>query len=103
MLGLLHEQCRPDRDDHIQILWENIDPRKFVDVQIVVSVCILSQFCVAGFLGNFKKGEFWAVETFDLPYDYESLMHYPGNAFALNGRNVTIVSRVSRFDNSDKN
>lgn len=29
VLGMLHEQARPDRDDHIDILWENIDPSLF--------------------------------------------------------------------------
>lgn len=35
------------------------------------------------------------VETFDLPYDYESLMHYPGHAFAKTNKNVTMFSKVS--------
>lgn len=26
--GLFHEQCRPDRDDYVKVLWENIEPRK---------------------------------------------------------------------------
>lgn len=28
VLGLFHEQCRPDRDDFIKVMWENIDPRR---------------------------------------------------------------------------
>ncbi|KAG4070168.1 hypothetical protein HA402_003858 [Bradysia odoriphaga] len=73
VLGLFHEQCRPDRDDYVDILWSNIDPR---------------------FRRNFEKGGYSILTTFDLPYDYESLMHYPGNAFAKRGENVTIRSKV---------
>lgn len=49
----------------------------------------------AGYYQNFNKMSSDVVETFDLPYDYESLMHYPKNAFAKPNTNVTIVSRVS--------
>ncbi|KAJ6634635.1 Zinc metalloproteinase nas-4 [Pseudolycoriella hygida] len=72
VLGLLHEQCRPDRDDFIDILWNNIDSR---------------------FHRNFVKGDPVTFTTFGLPYDYESLMHYPGNAFAKSGENVTMVAK----------
>lgn len=54
-------------------------------------------FSISHFLGhthNFDKKDNDLVETFDLPYDYESLMHYPNNAFAKPGANVTIVSKV---------
>lgn len=40
------------------------------------------------------KGDFVTLTTFDLPYDYESLMHYPGNAFAKRGKDATMISRV---------
>lgn len=56
-----------------------------------------SDFSISHFLGhthNFDKKDNDLVETFDLPYDYESLMHYPNNAFAKPGANVTIVSKV---------
>ncbi|XP_037035353.1 zinc metalloproteinase nas-4-like [Bradysia coprophila] len=72
VLGLFHEQCRPDRDDYVEILWSHIDPL---------------------FRRNFEKGGYSILTTFDLPYDYESLMHYPGNAFAKRGENVTIRSK----------
>lgn len=73
VLGLLHEQSRPDRDDHVQIVWPNIEPR---------------------FVQNFMKADDATAETFGLPYDFDSLMHYPGNAFARAHRNVTIYAKV---------
>lgn len=78
VLGLLHEQSRPDRDEYVRIVWANIEPQ---------------------FVQNFGKTNWEAVETFGLPYDFDSLMHYPGNAFAKStGDNVTIYALVSRWN-----
>lgn len=75
VLGLLHEQSRPDRDEYVRIVWANIEPQ---------------------FVQNFGKTSWEAVETFGLPYDFDSLMHYPGNAFAKSAAdNVTIYALVS--------
>lgn len=57
-LGFQHEQTRSDRDRHIQIYWNNIDPRMTY---------------------NFQKHRTINLET---PYDYSSIMHYGKYAFA---------------------
>ncbi|KAL6461611.1 hypothetical protein MHYP_G00297550 [Metynnis hypsauchen] len=61
-LGFHHEQCRSDRDKHIQILYQNILP---------------------GLKYSFDK-----VFTNNLgtPYDYGSVMQYPRYAFSKNGK-----------------
>lgn len=43
---------------------------------------------------NFARKDSDLVETFDLPYDYDSLMHYPNDAFAKPGTNTTIIAKV---------
>ncbi|XP_058061249.1 low choriolytic enzyme-like [Anopheles bellator] len=68
VLGLFHEHTRPDRDDYVEIFWDNIAPDE---------------------RHNFYKGSWDYMETFGLPYDYGSLMHYPGTL----GDTVFMVSR----------
>ncbi|XP_026122137.1 low choriolytic enzyme-like [Carassius auratus] len=61
-LGFNHEQTRNDRDNHIQVIWENIrDDMKY----------------------NFNK-----INTLNqgTPYDYSSVMQYERYAFSKNGR-----------------
>ncbi|WP_299272922.1 Dot/Icm T4SS effector Zinc-dependent metalloprotease LegP [uncultured Psychroserpens sp.] len=66
-IGLWHEHSREDRDSHVRIQWVNIDP---------------------GRAHNFDQH---ITDGDDLgPYDFGSIMHYPGTAFSING-DPTIV------------
>jgi len=67
-LGFGHEQTRPDRDDWVEINWENIEWYKGKSMAY-----------------NFKKSSRNSF-TLDQPYDYYSIMHYPRNAFSKNGQ-----------------
>ncbi|XP_030581391.1 high choriolytic enzyme 1-like [Archocentrus centrarchus] len=67
-LGFHHEQVRSDRDQYVSILTENIMP---------------------GQEGNFVKVQTNNLQT---PYDFNSVMHYPGTAFSRNGQ-PTIVAK----------
>jgi len=62
-LGYFHEQSRPDRDDHVNVLWQNIHP----DMAY-----------------NFDK--MMDTSTFNVPYDIRSIMHYDSYAFSNNGQ-----------------
>ncbi|XP_036375464.1 low choriolytic enzyme-like [Megalops cyprinoides] len=65
-LGFVHEQTRSDRDQHVKILYENIEP----DME-----------------SNFRKIETNNLET---PYDYNSVMEYGRYAFSKN-KKPTII------------
>ena len=74
-LGRIHEQNRPDRDDHIRIAWENMkNPEK----------CIYF---------NKKK---WPL-THDVPYDYRSIMHYGAGFCSKSWGKNTVIPLVSKF------
>jgi len=62
-LGQWHEQSRPDRDEFIDINWENMP---------------------LGAIPQFIKQDPTLVNMTD-PYDYDSLMHYEHDAFSNNG------------------
>ncbi|QKZ13337.1 Dot/Icm T4SS effector Zinc-dependent metalloprotease LegP [Spirosoma sp. KUDC1026] len=66
-VGLWHEQSREDRNSFVQIVWANIDP---------------------SMQHNFDQH---IADGDDLgAYDYGSIMHYPANAFSINGQ-ATII------------
>jgi len=61
-LGLEHEHIRADRDQYVQIQWENIDPEKRHNFDLAPA-------------GSQVYGE----------YDYASIMHYGTSNFSING------------------
>ncbi|XP_054713347.1 zinc metalloproteinase nas-14-like [Uloborus diversus] len=68
-LGFLHEQSRHDRDDYINLIWENI---------------------VEGMEQNFEKLPPWQLDDLSLDYDYKSIMHYSAHMFAKDRSKPTI-------------
>lgn len=74
-IGLFHEQSRSDRDDHIRILWDNIQQG---------SAYVVDQF---------RQYSEQGLQGSDLgPYDFDSVMHYSSEAFAA-GNAPTMVKK----------
>ncbi len=63
-IGLIHEQCRNDRDNYINIFWQNIIPD------------YMSQFDI------YPSGTIRDIGTFD----FSSIMLYSSDAFSINGQ-----------------
>ena len=72
-LGLFHMQGRPDRDDYVEIKFDNIQ---------------------SGKEHNFQKCD--ECLTYGVPYDAKSFMHYEYWAFAVDQSKPTIVSKVRK-------
>ncbi|XP_029991499.1 high choriolytic enzyme 1-like [Sphaeramia orbicularis] len=71
-LGFNHEQCRSDRDQHIQVILQNV---------------------MKGQEHNFRK-----IDTLNqgTPYDYGSVMHYGRTAFSKDNYSPTMVAIPNR-------
>jgi hypothetical protein len=72
-LGFGHEQSRPDRDNYVDIIWDNImDDMK----------------------PQFNKVH--SSDSLGTDYDFNSIMHYPSNAWAKNDGDLTIVPKYGK-------
>ncbi|XP_042908023.2 zinc metalloproteinase nas-15 [Parasteatoda tepidariorum] len=69
-LGFLHEQSRPDRDDHVRVMWDNI---------------------ISGMEPNFEKLSPLVFDDLGLSYDYSSIMHYRAYMFAQDRSEPTLM------------
>lgn len=75
-LGIFHEQSRPDRDDYVTINLTYVDE---------------------GVQGNFAKYSFNEVSIEDVPYDYESVMHYGATGFVNPPGDTSIDPKIPYF------
>nr|QNH72400.1 toxin candidate TRINITY_DN17053_c0_g1_i1 [Ceriantheomorphe brasiliensis] len=66
-LGFHHEQSRYDREIYVKILWWNIEP---------------------GAEKNFEVNSEDEQDTFNLTYDYDSILHYNKKAYSKNNENT---------------
>ncbi|RNA39322.1 blastula protease 10-like [Brachionus plicatilis] len=64
-IGFFHEHSRNDRDNYVDIKWENI------------------AFPFFNRLNFEKAGEALEKDYLNVPYDLGSVMHYPANAFSM--------------------
>lgn len=70
-LGLMHEHQRPDRDEYVTIVWDNILTGKEYNFDIVDNPLFVEQ---------------------DFDYDYNSIMHYAPVSFSIDGT-ATILTK----------
>jgi hypothetical protein len=70
-LGFVHEQNRPDRDQYVQIKFDNIQQ---------------------GRASQFKMEPKSKVTTQGTKYDYGSVMHYGANYFSKDRKSLTIIA-----------
>lgn len=73
-IGLLHEQCRKDRDQYVNIITSNIQPDK---------------------LHNFEKSNVYHEMTTD--FDYNSIMMYGSASFPIDWTKPTITKKDGSY------
>ena len=74
-LGFYHEHLRPDRDDYIEIIWQNIDNETNQE-----------------YFEKYLPGN---VESFNVSYDIDSIMHYSNYALSKNGKKTIVAKNDS--------
>lgn len=74
VLGLFHEQNRSDRDKHVRINFDNIQPSVFV---------------------NFEKMPASEISSYGVKYNVASVLHYSPYAFSKNSKKTIDVLKDS--------
>lgn len=69
-LGFIHEHSRPDRDQYLDVKWDNIKKEEW---------------------SNFNKYTFNDVDNENVDYNFASVMHYRNDAFTKNGKDTLIA------------
>lgn len=75
-LGYWHEQTRPDRDNYVEILYENIQKGKE---------------------RYFRKRSRKDADTHGLMYDYGSIMHSRKDFFSKNGKDTIAIAEETEY------
>ncbi|XP_044147568.1 meprin A subunit alpha [Bufo gargarizans] len=76
-LGFYHEQSRSDRDDYVEIWWNQI---------------------TEGMAHNFNTYDDKFITDLNTPYDYESVMHYGPYSFNKDPNIPTITAKIPAFN-----
>ncbi|XP_071106281.1 meprin A subunit beta-like [Haliotis cracherodii] len=71
-LGFWHEQSETTRDQYVTIVWNNIE---------------------SGKEHNFQAHPSSELDTFGVPYDYDSIMHYNAYEFSKDDNKPTIITK----------
>ncbi|KAL3090966.1 hypothetical protein niasHS_007341 [Heterodera schachtii] len=79
VLGLWHEQSRPDA-------WKYIKVEK--------------EFVLPSYLSDFQLRDDDEIMTLGLPYDYGSVMHYGPTAFSTDGTSQTLIAKDMLFQST---
>ncbi|KAH9498106.1 Blastula protease 10 [Bulinus truncatus] len=74
-IGFYHEHSRPDRDDYVSVLFDNVNKSHS---------------------HNFEKKRWSQVLTYGLPYDYDSIMHYDEKTFSVNNT-LTVHAKDPKY------
>ncbi|XP_031568762.1 low choriolytic enzyme-like [Actinia tenebrosa] len=81
-VGFWHEQSRPDRNHHVEVMWENIEEGKE---------------------HNFNKYKRNSIDVLNTNYDFNSIMHYGKYGFSKNGKPTLLAIKDPKRELGQRN